>query len=76
MGFILTAHILSYVEICCVNISICIADPILGMLFHFNYMPVPLKNGDVGRKKKRGGQKRETKPQGSEILLKVNRALA
>lgn len=37
MGFILTAYILSCVEIRCVNVSICIADHIGGMLFHFNY---------------------------------------
>ena len=37
MGFILTACILSYVEIHCVNITICIAHPILGILFHSNY---------------------------------------
>lgn len=37
MGFTLTAYILSYVEIHCAHIRICIADPILGMLFHCNY---------------------------------------
>lgn len=70
MGFMLTAYILSYVEIHCVNISICIADPILGMLFQFNCTSTIKK--DVGRKKKKG----ETNPQGSEIPLKVNTALA
>lgn len=57
MGFILTAFILSYVEIHCVNISICIADPILGMLFQFNCTST-IKKGCREEKKKRGGKKK------------------
>ena len=67
---------MSCVELHSAHISVFTADLILELLFHCHYV-VPLKNGDVGRRKKRERQKkRETKPQESEIPLKVNKALA
>lgn len=60
MGFILTAFILSYVEIHCVNISICIADPILGM-FQFNCTST-IKKGCREEKKRGEKKKRGDKP--------------
>lgn len=61
MGFILTAYILSCVEIRCVNVSICIADHIGGMLLHFNYKSTIKKWWLRAEKKKRRPKKKRNK---------------
>lgn len=56
MGFILTAYILSCVEIPCVNVSICITQE---GCYSTLTTAVPLKNGDIERKKTKREKKKE-----------------